>query len=70
LGLDIRLPIGGLFTFLGIVLTAFGTLGDKAIYSRSLNININLEWGIALLVFGLTMMVLARRKASAAKLNP
>ena len=39
MGLDIRLPIGFLFTIFGVLLIAFGALGDKAIYERSLGIN-------------------------------
>jgi hypothetical protein len=31
MGLDIRLPIGGLFTVIGILLTGYGVLADKAI---------------------------------------
>ena len=65
MGLDIRLPIGGLFTFLGIVLTGYGWLGDKTIYARSLNVNINLGWGVILLIFGLIMIFLGRGKGSA-----
>ena len=34
-----------------VMLTGFGLLGDKTIYQRSLGININLWWGIVLLVF-------------------
>ena len=61
MGLDIRLPIGFLFTIFGVLLISFGTLSDKAIYERSLGININLEWGIVMLVFGAIMLALGRR---------
>ncbi len=60
MGLDIRLPIGLMFSILGFMLTSFGLLGDKAIYKRSLGININLWWGIVLLVFGLLMLLLGK----------
>lgn len=43
MGLDVRLPIGALFTILGVVLAFFGVVSDKALYERSLGININLE---------------------------
>jgi drug/metabolite transporter (DMT)-like permease len=56
MGLDIRLPIGLLFSLIGILLVAFGALSNKAIYMRSLNYNINLIWGAALLFFGLVML--------------
>ena len=60
MGLDIRLPIGFLFSIFGVLLIAFGALSDKAIYERSLGININLEWGVVMLVFGAIMLVLGR----------
>ena len=61
MGLDIRLPIGLLFTIFGVLLIAFGALSDKAIYARSLGININLEWGVVMLLFGALMLFLGRR---------
>jgi len=61
MGLDIRLPIGFLFTIFGVLLIAFGALSDKAIYARSLGVNINLEWGIVMLLFGAVMLFLGRR---------
>jgi multisubunit Na+/H+ antiporter MnhG subunit len=61
MGWDIRLPIGGLFTVLGVLLAGYGLFGSKDIYERSLGININLVWGIPMLVFGVAMIMLARR---------
>jgi len=61
MGLDIRLPIGFLFAIFGVLLIAYGVLSDPAIYQRSLGININLEWGIVMLVFGAIMLLLGRR---------
>ena len=43
----------------------FGLLSDKAIYARSLGININLWWGLALLAFGGFMLAMAWRAARA-----
>ena len=62
-GLDIRLPIGGLFTILGLILVVYGlaTGSNTALYDRSLGININIWWGGAILLFGLMMVFLARR---------
>ncbi len=65
MGLDIRLPIGALFTLLGAILTLYGALGDSAQYQRSLGYNVNLDWGILLLVFGLIMFFFGRRGTSA-----
>jgi len=62
MNLDLRFPIGGLFTIVGILLTAFGLVSDHAIYAKSLGINVNLWWGLVLLAFGLVMLTLALKK--------
>jgi hypothetical protein len=59
MGLDIRWPIGLMFSLIGVLLVITGAAtGPEA---RSLNININLWWGIVLLVFGALMLVGAVR---------
>ena len=65
MGLDLRMPIGLLFSLVGVLLAGYGlfTGGDAEIYKRSLGININLWWGLGLLVFGLAMLFAARRSA-------
>ena len=59
MGLDVRVPIGAMFTLLGLLLTVYGLLtnGNAAAYERSLSINVNLWWGIALLIFGCVMLL-------------
>ena len=59
--LDIRLPLGLLFLVFGLLLGSFGLFGTKTIYDRSLDININLWWGIVMIVFGLVMLLMGRR---------
>jgi len=63
MNLDLRIPMGLMFSLVGIILTAFGvaTNGDAALYARSLGINANLWWGIVLLIFGQAMFHLGRR---------
>jgi hypothetical protein len=55
MGLDIRWPIGLMFTLIGVLLAIFGAA--KGSDSMSLGININLIWGIVLLVFGVFMLL-------------
>ena len=64
MGLDIRWPIGIMFSLIGALLVVFGaaTNSDTALYARSLNININLIWGVVLLVFGALMLLGAARR--------
>lgn len=54
MGLDIRLPIGLLFTSIGALLATYGAVaGDQ---STSQGHNVNLIWGVCILVFGLVML--------------
>jgi len=59
MGLDIRWPIGLMFSLIGVLLLIQGAIGgDKQL---SVGININLIWGVVLLVFGALMLVFAAR---------
>ena len=64
MNLDLRIPMGLMFTLTGAILTAWGlkTNGDAALYAKSLGINANLWWGIVLLAFGLTMYIMGQRR--------
>jgi uncharacterized membrane protein len=60
---DIRIPIGGLFVILGVILTAYGiiTRSDAQLYMRSENIVINLWWGLIMTLFGAVMLFYGMR---------
>jgi hypothetical protein len=62
MGLDIRTPIGLMFSVFGVILTVYGFLSGRVIYGRSLGININLVWGLTLLAFGASMLLLGMRR--------
>jgi ABC-type phosphate transport system permease subunit len=57
--LDIRFPIGLMFSIVGLIITIYGlaTLGQDAMYIKSLNVNVNLLSGIGTLIFGLLMLL-------------
>ncbi|MGP8252058.1 MAG: hypothetical protein ACLQHF_08495 [Terracidiphilus sp.] len=61
--LDLRIPMGLMFTMVGAILTAFGlaTRENSALYAKSLGVDANLWWGVVLLVFGIVMLTLGRR---------
>ena len=63
MGLDIRWPIGLMFSLLGGMLVIYGLMtgSGSEMYKRSLDINVNLYWGLLLLVFGGIMLALAWR---------
>lgn len=55
---DIRIPIGALFSLLGVILAIYGvaTRSDIMLYGRSQDIVINLWWGLVMIVFGGAML--------------
>uniref|UniRef100_E6QIU6 Uncharacterized protein n=1 Tax=mine drainage metagenome TaxID=410659 RepID=E6QIU6_9ZZZZ len=62
MSLDLRIPMGLMFTLVGLILTVYGlvTRGSD-IYLRSAGINANLDWGLVLMLFGVSMFLLGRR---------
>ncbi|HEV2323836.1 MAG TPA: hypothetical protein VGS10_07780 [Terracidiphilus sp.] len=63
MNVDLRIPLGMMFTLMGAVLMAFGlsTANNPEIYARSLGVNLDIWCGVALLVFGLVMVTFGRR---------
>lgn len=55
---DIRIPIGLMFTIFGVLISVFGvvTNSDNPMYQKSLGINVNILMGLLMLVFGLVML--------------
>jgi drug/metabolite transporter (DMT)-like permease len=60
-GIDIRVPIGLMFLIVGAIITAYGaaTNGDEMYAAHSLGINVNLWWGLCLVLFAVVMLALA-----------
>ena len=65
--LDLKLPIGWLLSAYGVLLTVYGLLSKKEMYAISLGLNLNLAWGILMMVIGgaflLTALLKKGRKA-------
>lgn len=68
MGLDIKIPIGLMFSIFGLLLTIYGlSTIHSSIYIASLNVNINLWSGLFMIVFGAFMLLtsnLVRKKKS------
>lgn len=63
MGLDIRIPLGLIFLITGGIMSLYGLFTrHSAIYEKSMGVNINLIWGIVMLVFGLIMFLAGRSK--------
>lgn len=64
--LDIKIPIGLMFSIFGVVLLIYGfiTRDDAALYQKSLSHNVNLWMGALSLVFGGVMLLLVKKKKS------
>jgi len=58
--LDLRLPIGWLFIILGSLVAAWGILKPTETSCGAISLNLNLSWGLIMLLFGLGMTFLAR----------
>lgn len=57
MGLDIKIPIGAMFSIFGIILTIFGlTTNGNEMYGISLDVNVNFWSGIFMLIFGGLML--------------
>jgi multisubunit Na+/H+ antiporter MnhG subunit len=61
---DIRYPIGLMFSILGVLITIFGfvTMSNGDMYQKSLGINVNIIMGILMLIFGVIMLFFALKK--------
>jgi len=61
---DIRIPIGLMFSIIGILISIYGlfTMSNTELYQKSLGFNVNLIMGVLMLIFGLIMLYFARRK--------
>ena len=58
--LDIRIPIGLMFSILGVILAVFGLFSGQHIYDvHCFGKNVNLAWGCVLLAFGIFMLMMA-----------
>jgi hypothetical protein len=69
-GMDIRAPIGGLFTLLGVMLAGYGLVAGSRTSSDVAPVtNVNLWWGIVMLLFGILMLALSRRSMGRARVD-
>lgn len=61
--MDLRTPIGLLFGVIGLLLVAFGMTHGGPAFTPT-GVNIDLDWGSIMLLFGAFMLLLAFRSRS------
>ncbi|HRD02117.1 MAG TPA: hypothetical protein PLP57_05665 [Candidatus Saccharicenans sp.] len=49
---DLKIPLGSLLSFYGLLLLLYGLFGPRHIYEKSLGLNVNLIWGVVILLTG------------------
>ena len=59
--LDVRLPIGLMFSLFGLILAVLGLVKGSEQTQRLFGLNLDLAWGLVILAFGLVMLVIALR---------
>ena len=64
MGLDIRVPLGLIFLIIGGILAVFRPLHSRrrALYARSLGVDLNLTWGGIMFAFGAIMFFVGKRQ--------
>jgi hypothetical membrane protein len=63
---DVRRVIGGLFVVYGVIVTLIGLFDNQAEIDKAQGVRINLWMGLAMLVFGLLMLLWLRLSPPAA----
>jgi hypothetical protein len=60
--MDIRLPVGAIFTIYGLLLTVYGLMsGDVEARHMLMGLQVNIVAGIGMLIFGGSFLYLARK---------
>lgn len=56
---DLKIPLGGLLGFYGLVLLGYGVFGPKDIYDKAAHLDINVIWGILMIVISAGFLISA-----------
>ena len=74
MGLDIRVPLGLIFLIIGGIMSVYGLLTRGSdLYAKSMDVTLNLIWGILMVVFGATydrFRAFSEVRAAFAGVNP
>lgn len=56
---DLKIPLGTLLGFYGIVLLIYGIFGPKDIYDKSFHLDINAIWGVLMIAISAAFLLSA-----------
>lgn len=56
---DLKIPLGSLLGFYGVLLLLYGIFGPSEIYQKCLCLNVNLGWGILMIVVSFPFLLSA-----------
>lgn len=56
---DLKIPLGSLLAFYGILLFLYGIFGPREIYDKSFHMNVNLTWGVLMMLVGSAFLLTA-----------
>jgi hypothetical protein len=60
--MDIRIPVGAIFTIYGVLLTVYGLIArDVEARHMLLGLQVNIVAGVGMLIFGVSFLYLARK---------
>lgn len=62
---DLKIPLGSLLGFYGIVLLVYGIFGPKNIYDKSFHLDINVIWGILMIIISSAFLLSAYLRRNA-----
>ncbi len=68
--LDLKLPIGWLLSAYGLLLGVYGLVTKKEMYQKSLGLNLNLVWGVLMLLIGAGFLLAAFLKKGKERARP
>ncbi len=64
---DLKIPLGSLLGFYGLLLLVYGIFGPSDIYDKSAHLDVNAIWGVLMIVLSSAFLLSAYRGRKAKK---
>ncbi len=56
---DLKIPLGSLLGFYGLLLLVYGLVGPRDIYQKSANLDVNAIWGVIMILISAAFLLSA-----------